>query len=445
MRRRTAVIRIGAGAGFASDRFLEARDLIEFGNVDYLVLECLGERTVATAQRRKRSGRPGYGVYFEERIEMFLEPATRHGTTIITNDGAADPKKAGERVAEMAAEQDLRVDVTVVTGDDCEDCIRPYVVESHIDPDSVLSANAYLGCEPLIEALSLQTDGDAHFVVTGRVADPSLYVAPMVHEFGWALDDWDRLGQGTVVGHLLECAGQVTGGFFMDPIRKPVADPHLLGKPFVDIKSSGEGIIGKVDRSGGRIDTQTCLEQLFYEVHDPARYLTPDVTADFTGVELKEVGKDKVRVTGGCGTERPESLKVSVGVPGGFKTQCYRAYGAPNAKERARLAGEIVRKRVEEVHGIDARMRIDILGVDALFGEKDVNPEEVLLRVAASSQREDDVRTIYREVSAIAVNGPAAASTYYPESRAAAIQETIGVESAYLPRSEVNTECQQIL
>lgn len=438
------MIRIGAGAGFASDRILEARDLIGKGDVDYLVLECLGERTVATAQRRKREGRPGYGAYFEERMESFLEPATRHGTTIITNDGAADPIKAGERIAEIATEQDLSVDVTVVTGDDCEDRIRPYVVESDIAPDSVLSANAYLGCEPLIEALSMRDSGDAHVVVTGRVADPSLYVAPMVHEFDWALDDWDRLGQGTVVGHLLECAGQVTGGFFMEPERKPVPDPHLLGKPFVDVEPSGVGIIGKVGGTGGRIDTHTCREQLLYEVHDPAQYLTPDVTADFTGVELEEIGKDRVRVTGGSGTERPESLKVSVGVPGGFKAQCYRAYGAPNADGRARLAGEIVRKRVEEVHGIDIRLRVDIVGVDALFGEKDVNPEEVLLRVAASSPCEDDVRTVYREVSAIAVNGPAAASTFYPESRVAAIQETIGVESAYLPRSEVNTECQQI-
>lgn len=440
------MIRIGSGAGFASDRILGARDLIEQAEVDYLVLECLGERTVATAQRRKRKGKLGYGAYFEERMQTFLEPAARKGTTIITNDGAAEPRAAGEKAAEIAAEQGVSVDVTVVTGDQCIEAVHERADEFNLDPDRILSANAYLGSEPLVEALAQEGEGDAHVVITGRVADPSLFVSPMIHELGWDLDDWGRLGQGTLVGHLLECAGQVTGGFFMEPDRKPVPDPHLLGKPFVDVDPSGEAVIGKIDGTGGRIDRRTCREQLFYEVHDPTAYLTPDVTADFSGADLEIVGDDRVRVSGGTGSERPDTLKVSVGTPEGFRAQCYRAYGAPNAESRARLAGKIVRKRVEEVHELDVDLRVDIVGVNALFGSMDpeFDPQEVLLRVVAHSSREEEVRLVYREVSGIAVNGPAAASTFYPESRDAAIQEIVGIDPAFLPRTEVTPQCHRI-
>lgn len=441
------MIRIGAGAGFASDRIRPARELLEAGDVDYLVLECLGERTVANAHRRTRRGAPGYGSYFEDRMRAFLGSAARHGTTIITNDGAAAPRQAGRVAADIAAEEGLSVDVTVVTGDECRDAVRSAAdLDVDVDPDRVTSANVYLGAEPLIEALSSAGDGDAHVVVSGRVADPSLFVAPVVHEFGWALDDWDRLGQATVVGHLLECAGQLTGGFFMEPGRKSVAEPHRLGQPFADVEASGEAVIGKVTGTGGRIDTRTCREQLFYEVHDPSAYVTPDVTADFTNVDFDVLGDDRVRVTGGTGRERPDDLKISVGIPEGYQAECYRAYGAPNAEARARLAGEIIRRRVEDVHDLDLDLRVDIVGVDALFGstEPEVQAPEVLLRVVAQSPQKEDVRLVYREVSGIAVNGPAAASTFYPDGRDAAIREIIGIESVFLLRGEFDPRCHRV-
>ena len=177
-----------------------------------------------------------------------------------------------------------------------------------------MSANAYIGVEPIVDALAQ----DADVVITGRAADPSLFLAPQVHEFGWRLDDWERLGAGTVIGHLLECAGQVTGGYFAEPGKKDVGDLAHLGFPIAETGEDGAAVITKVPGSGGCVTLATCKEQLLYEIHDPAAYYTPDVVADFTAVRLTEVGRDRVRVQGGRGRARPECLKVTLGYRDGF-------------------------------------------------------------------------------------------------------------------------------
>ena len=205
--------------------------------------------------------------------------------------------------------------------------------------DRILSGNAYLGAGPIVEALR----GDADVVITGRVSDPALFLAPMVHEFAWPMNDWARLGQGTVVAHLLECAGQVTGGYYADPGYKDVHDLARLGFPLAEIGEDGSALLTKVAGSGGRITAATCTEQLLYEVLDPAGYLQPDVTADFSGVRFEEQGDDRVWVSGGAGRARPDTLKVSIGYRDSYVGEGQISYAGPGAVSRAKLALEIVR------------------------------------------------------------------------------------------------------
>ncbi|WP_143092874.1 acyclic terpene utilization AtuA family protein, partial [Arsenicibacter rosenii] len=246
----------------------------------------------------------------------------------------------------------------------------------------------------------------ALIIVTGRVADPSLFVAPMVHEFGWSADDFERLGQGTVIGHLLECAGQLTGGYFADPMSKPVPNMENLGHPFADISPDGTAVFGKVYGTGGQLSLMTAKEQLLYEVMDPGRYITPDVIADFTGVRLTEAGPNLIQATGGTGVRRPETLKVSVGYDAGYIGEGEISYAGPEAEARAMLAGSIIRKRIHH-HFED--LRIDFIGSTAahrtFFGE--TAPYEIRLRVAGRTPSRDLAALIGEEVEALYTNGPA--------------------------------------
>ena len=316
-------VRIGSGAGFADDRIDPAAELATRGQLDYLVFECLAERTIALAQReRLRDLGAGFNEWLEERMDAVLGHCARAGIKIITNMGAANPLAAAELVAAVARRLGLPgLKIAAVTGDDVLDLVkgsdlplldRPGTVASL--GDSVISANAYLGCETIVQALA---DG-ADVVIAGRVADPSLYLAPLVHAFGWALDDWDLMGTGVCVGHLLECAGQVTGGYFADPGVKDVPDLARLGFPIAQVAEDGSFTITKVPGSGGRVTVRTCTEQLLYEVHDPAAYVSADAVADFSGARLTQIGYDTIAVAGITGTRRPDALKVSVGYLDGY-------------------------------------------------------------------------------------------------------------------------------
>ena len=230
--------------------------------------------------------------------------------------------------------------------------------------ERLISANAYLGVEGILNALH----ADADVVITGRVADPSLFLAPQMFEFGWAFDDWPRLGRGTLVGHLLECAGQVSGGYFVDPGFKDVEDLARLGFPLAEVDADGNAVITKVAGSGGRVSRATCAEQLIYEVHDPAAYLTPDVTADFSQVGFVEEGVDRVRAQGASGRARPEQLKVSVGYLDGWIGEGQMSYGGPGAVARAELAREVVLKRLALI-GVNMQdLRAELIGMDSLHG-----------------------------------------------------------------------------
>jgi hypothetical protein len=430
-------IRIGSGAGFQGDRLEPAVVLATQGSLDYLVLECLAERTIALAQlRRLADPAAGYDPLLERRMRSLLAPAKRNGVRIVTNMGAANPLAAGRRVIVLARELDVPVKVAVVTGDDVLGLLTPDMktIEARGAPLSeygkLVSANAYLGAEQILPALASGAD----VVITGRVADPSLVLAPIVHEFGWALDDWPRLGRGTVIGHLLECAGQVTGGYFADPGVKDVPDLAHLGFPFCDVDPDGNGVLGKVAGTGGAITLRTVKEQLLYEVTDPAGYLTPDVVADFTGVNAREVSADRVAVTGGAGRARTGTFKTSVGYFAGYVGEGEISYAGVRARERARLAGDVLRERLQEDL---PDVRIEYIGVDSThhsdFGHAHA-PYEVRVRAAARATTHELAEAVGNEVEALATNGPAGGGGFRKF-----VHERIGIVSTLLDRSRVKS------
>ena len=433
-------IRIGSGAGFADDRLEPAVELAERGDLDYLVFECLAERTIALAQRdRLRDPDAGYNEWLTERMAGVLPACVARGTRIITNMGAANPPAAAHAVAQLAKQLGLEgLSIAAVTGDDVLDLVGDSdlaFTDREGTPaslgDTVLSANAYLGCEPVVRALAL----GAQVVITGRIADPSLYLAPLVHEFGWATDDWDLIGKGICVGHLLECAGQVTGGYFADPGHKDVPGLSRLGFPIAEVAPDGTFEVTKVAGSGGRIDVRTCTEQLLYEVHDPAAYVSADAVADFSRVQLEQVGPDRVRVTSATGRERPVQLKVSVGYLDGFLGEGQISYAGPNAQARGRLALEVVRDRLDQARIPLADTRFELIGVNAVHrgpGGDHPEPREVRIRVAGRTPSLEAATRIGREVCSLWLNGPAGG--------AGAVRHTgqvVAIASVLLPRELV--------
>ncbi|MDJ0004298.1 MULTISPECIES: acyclic terpene utilization AtuA family protein [Nocardiaceae] len=435
-------VRLGAGAGFAGDRIDPAQILAERGELDYLIFECLGERTVATGQaRRLLDPTTGYDPLLAARMRAVLGSTTEQGITVVTNSGAANPVAAAAVVAQVAEQVCSRsVRIAAVTGDDVLDAVRridPVVWETgrplSEHSEELVSANAYIGADAVLPALDVGAD----VIVTGRLADPALYLAPLMHEFGWAGQDWETLGAGTAVGHLLECAGQLTGGYFADPVTKPVQGLANLGFPFGDVRADGTAEFGKVDGTGGELTRRTCAEQLLYEVGDPARYLTPDVTADFTGVAFQTVGPDRVAVCGATGGTRPEELKVTLGFRGGWLGEGQISYAGPRALQRAQLAGAIVQQRLWEVHGILAEnVGIEYIGAGAAFrgllAPTDV--PEVRLRVTAKVPDAETAALVGWEVESLYTNGPAGGGGARSSST-----EVLAIRSCLIPRAQVTT------
>jgi Acyclic terpene utilisation family protein AtuA len=431
-------IRIGSGAGYSGDRIEPAVELAEQGEIQYLVFECLGERTVALAQQaRMKDPDGGYDPLLEERMRAVLPVCAAKGIKIVTNMGAANPAAAARKTAEIARSLGLSaLKIAAIIGDDVLDvCKERDLPIMEFDGtikqfgNRLLSANAYLGAEPMAEALS----GGADVVITGRASDPALFLAPMVHAFGWAMDDWNLLGQGTVAGHLLECAGQITGGYFADPPCKDIPDLARLGFPIGEVGEDGSLVITKVAGSGGAVTAQTCKEQLLYEVHDPTRYLQPDVTADFSQARVEEIGKDRVRVSGGRGSQRTGTLKVSVGYVDGFIGEGQISYAGPGALARGRLALEIVRERLKLTGVAASELRFDLIGVDSLHGAQVSahanEPYEVRVRVVGRTDNWREAVRIGNEVETLYTNGPAAGGGAFKSAR-----DVVAVASVLLPR-----------
>ncbi len=433
-------LRIGAGAGYSGDRIPPAIELADKGALDYLVFECLAERTIALAQlERSQNPRLGFDPLLRDRMEAVLLSCASQGVKIITNMGAANPQAAGEEVIRIAREMGLkRLKVAVVHGDDVLAGLHDQeltLMESGAPlaslGDSVLSANAYIGAEALVQALAQGAD----VVITGRVADPALFLAPLIHEFGWSMADWHKMGQGTLVGHLLECAAQITGGYFADPGFRDVPDLANLGFPIAEVSADGSAVITKVAGSGGCVTVATCTEQLLYEIENPASYLQPDVVADFSGVTLTQLGPDRVRVAGAIGHPRPDRIKVTVGHRDGFIGEGQISYAGLGAEARGRLALDVLRQRLES-SGITALdSRYELIGVNAIHGDtlsRGHTPYEVRVRVAWRVATRKEATQVANEVEAMYLNGPAGGGGV-----TRSVREVIAAASVLVPRDLV--------
>lgn len=439
-------LRIGAGSAWWGDRIEPAGDSAERGELDYLCFETMAEATVSAAQVRARrdSSFPGYDTWLDDRMKAVLPGCMRHGTRIVSNQGWINPRGAALRIVHWLREYGHRgVKVAAVDGSLVTDRILDIagpILENGADvatlADTLVSAEAYLGAEPIVEALA----AGARIVVTGRVADPSLFVAPMIHEFGWDPLDHARVAQGSAIGHLLECGAQVTGGYFSDPGFKDVPEPWNLGFPIAEVSPDGSAVIGKLPGTGGAIDRRTVLEQMLYEVHDPANYITPDVVVDFTTARIEETGPDRVRVSGISGRPRTATLKASIGCAEGFIGEDMFFYAGPGALRRARLAKRILEERFRIV-GLQAEeLRIDFLGLNAIHGSATPawapEPYEVAVRVAARTKTRAEADKVGREVDGMAVSGVANTGKRVPHGER--VREVIGIWSVLVPREAVH-------
>lgn len=439
--------RIGAGAGYAGDRIDPAVALAERGALDALVFECLAERTIALAQlRRSRDPALGYDPLLHARMRAVLPACVRNRVTLISNMGAANPPAAGAAVCEVARELGVPgLRVAVLTGDDVLAWVRTNdvalldaagAVRASDLGDRLISANAYLGADALVPALASGAD----VVITGRVADPALFLAPLMHHFGWAADDWLRLGQGVLVGHLLECAAQVSGGYIADPGVLDVPALHDVGFPLAEVSADGTAVITKLPGTGGRVDRLSCTAQLLYEIDDPARYRQPDVVADFSRVRLRELGDDRVSACGAGGTPRPAELKATIGYRDGWIGEGQISYAGPGARERGALALEVLRLRLRRIGLGNNETRSELIGVNAMHGPqlgRDREPYEVRVRLAVRCATQGDAESVGQEVEALYLNGPAGGGGVTQS-----VREVIAAASAMVPRGAVQPAVQ---
>ena len=437
------ILRIGCAAGFSGDRTDAAGPVVDAllaaGGPAFLIFETLAERTLALAQLARRANPDaGYEPLLDDMLRPVLARCLRGGIRIVSNFGADHPEAAARRIHALAAELGLPAPrIAVVQGDDLSAPHQRPLLEqalgSALHGLDVVSANAYLGAEAIADALLAGAD----IVVCGRVADPSLAVGPALAHFGWARDDWTRIARATMAGHLLECGTQVTGGYYADPGYKDVPGLAALGYPIAEIDADGHCTITKPAGTGGRIDAHTVKEQLLYEVHDPAAYLTPDVVADITEAEVTELAPDRVRLSGVRGHARPAGLKVNVCHATGWFAEGEISYAGARAEGRARLAAQVLRERLAGL----GPLRADLIGVASVFADDGGqwladqpagDAQDVRLRVALNHTDKPSAERLGREVTALSTCGPAGGGGVRT-----ALRQRLGTVSCTVPREQV--------
>lgn len=447
-------IRIGGGQGFYGDSPRGARVLLKEG-VDYLCLEALSELTLAILQKdRQRDENLGYTRDLPLYLRYALPEVAAGRTKVITNAGGIHPEAAGLAARMAAGMMQLEgVKVAVVTGADLRprlDALRAGgAALAHMDtgapwdalPASPRFADAYLGARPIVEAL----ERGANVVVTGRVSDASLFLAPLIFEHGWGWDDWDRLAAGVLVGHLLECSGQVVGGNFSGPGWASLPRPWDHPYPIADVEADGTAVITKPAASGGAVTFDTVRHQLLYEVGDPARYLNPDVVADFTSARFDDLGGDRVRVSEVRGAPAPDDYKALVAYHHGWSSEVRLAFGFPDALEKAKVTAALVRKRAAMARLDVAEWHAEYWGVNALGGPTvpppaadAPEPAEVALRLAWRCDDEDVAKRVAREAIGLALGAPPAGLTPMGRGRVGETTELLGLWPTLVPRGLVD-------
>lgn len=412
-------VRIAGGLGFYGDSWRPIRASIERGNVQYVASDHLAELTLAILQKdRQRDPSLGYTRDLVPMLLDLLPIAIPRGVKFILNAGGLNPLGAREVLLTALRKAGIKLKVGIVLGDGVlerlDELQAAGVSLAHMDTgediaavrDRLLFASAYLGARPLVEAL----DAGADIVLTGRVADAALFLAPIVHELGWSWDDWDKLAQGIVVGHLLECSGQATGGNFGGDWRS-IPDLAHIGYPIAEVWENGEAVISKASGTGGRVTFDTLREQLLYEVHDPAHYLTPDVDVDMTTLHMEETGPNEVRITGATGRPAPETYKIVAGYEDGFMGQAMLGYAWPDALAKAQAASDIIQQQMREIGLNTDEVQVEYLGYNSIHGPladpthvDDLN--EVYLRIAVHCATRQEAAKLGRLFPPLALSGP---------------------------------------
>ena len=446
-------IRIGNGCGFWGDNLDAPIQLAERGALDYLTLEYLAELTMSIlAMQKQRDLASGFASDFLDVLER-LSPALKQQPKlrIVTNAGGMNPAGCAAKARVILDRSGLtRRRIAVVTGDDLMPDLDRLLAAGHALPnldsgeplssirERVVSANAYLGAAPIAEALAL----GASIVITGRVADASLTLGPAAHAFGWKWDDWPRLAAGTVAGHLIECGAQVTGGLWCNWQEAP--DFANVGYPVAEIQSNGDFLITKPNGSGGAVNIETVSEQLLYEVGDPAAYLTPDVVADFTSVQLKQTGANSVAVTAAGGKPATKSYKVSIAYRDGFASSGTLVIAGPGAAAKARLCGEMLLDRLKRVGIVPDHSLIECLGAGACTPGvlPAADPPEVVLRVAIRDASKAKVERFTKEFAPLVTSGPPGVTGY--TTGRPAVRETFAYWPALIAKDAVQPRVQLV-
>ncbi len=393
---------------------------VEGGPVDYLMMDYLAEVTMSIMQKQKsRDPNMGYARDFVPLMERLLPAIVRKGVRVTANAGGVNPRACAEAVLVVARKLGLggRVRIGLVSGDDILPRLDELLEQGHelkdLDNgrplasvrDKVLSANAYLGMAPIVEALRAH----ANVVITGRVTDTGLTLGPMFHEFGWSTDDWDKVAAGTVAGHIIECGAQCSGGNLLKDWRevKGLADP---GFPIVEATPDGTFVVTKHRGTGGVVSVASITEQLVYEMGDPRSYITPDGIADFTTIRLQQAGQDRVRVSGIRGRPKTDKLKVSIAYFYGYKAVGTLVYSWPEAYEKARAADTILRQRLKDLGLEFEQVLTEFVGADATHGRLAGSPSpdlaEVQLRVGVRARDKAPVERFTREIAPLVLTGP---------------------------------------
>ena len=413
------VVRVASGQGFWGDWLEAPRRQVEGGQVDYLMLDYLAEVTMSILQKQKeRDPRMGYARDFIGAMESVFDSVANRGVKVIANAGGVNPVACADAVLAAATKAGHRgkVRIGVVTGDDILDRLDALMADGHAlknmdtgEPlstvrDRVLSANAYIGSTPIVEALAQ----GANVVVTGRSTDTALTMAPLRYEFGWAADDWDRLAAGIIAGHILECGAQSSGGNCLHDWRN-IPDLANVGYPIADARADGSFVITKHPNTGGRVSVQTVTEQLVYEMGDPHAYITPDVVADFTSIRLAQEAADRVRVSGIRGAPSTPFLKVSIAYRAGYKAVGSLVYAWPDAMEKAELADRVLRERLDRLGLRFDQVLTEFVGGNATHGSlagDGREAPEVQFRIGVRGEDKAAVERFTREIVPLVLNGP---------------------------------------
>jgi hypothetical protein len=445
------VVRVAAGQGFWGDDLDAPRRQVEGGPIDYLMLDYLAEVTMSILQKQKeRDPSLGYARDFVGAMESVLPAVVERGVKIIANAGGVNPPACAAAVQAVAEKKGARgaLRIGVVSGDDLLGRLDQLIASGHplanmetgeplsLVRDRVLSANAYIGSEPIVEALGK----GANVVITGRSTDTALTMAPLRHEFGWGATSWDQLAAGIVAGHIIECGAQCSGGNCLYDWRS-IPDLANVGYPLVEAKADGTFVVTKHPNTGGRVSVQTVSEQLVYEMGDPHSYITPDVIADFTTIKLARDGDDRVLVSGIKGTPPTDKLKVSVAYRAGFKAVGTLVYVWPDALEKAQLADKILRERLDRLGLRFERILSEFVGATATHGHlagDQRNAPEVQLRFGVRGPDRAAVERFTREIAPLVLNGPPSVTGF--AGGRPKVEEIVAYWPALIDKSVVKTK-----